>query len=79
MKSFVHARIDSNERQALEVLKRATGSSESELVRRGLKLVMAEHGQESSALHLAGRSVGRFRKALKDLSSNPKHLDGFGE
>ena len=79
MKAYVHARINSGEREALEVLKRATGHSESELVRRGLKLVVAEHRQEPSALHLAGKSVGRFKKAPKDLSSNPKHLNGFGE
>jgi hypothetical protein len=29
-------------------------------------------------LSLAGRSVGRFKKGPKDLSSNRKHLEGFG-
>ena len=79
MKSFVHARIGKDERAALEALKRTTGQSESEIVRRGLKLVVAEHRQEPSALHVAGKSAGRFKGAPKDLSSHPSHLDGFGE
>ena len=79
MKPYVHARLDNEERAALESLKRATGQTESQLVRRGLQLVVAEQRQEPSALDLAGKSVGRFRKGPRDLSSNPKHLNGFGE
>ena len=51
----------------------------SEIMRRGLRLVAEEEGRRRSALDLAGRSVGRFRKGPKDLSTNRKHLEGFGE
>ena len=32
-----------------------------------------------SALELAGPGVGRFKKGPRDLSTNRKHLEGFGE
>ena len=62
----------------LRRLKEATGQSESELVRRGLQLVAAEERRRRSALDLAGSSVGRFKRGPRDLSTNRKHLDGFG-
>ena len=79
MKAYIHARLGKDDRDALEQLKRATGQTESEIVRRGLHLVVREEGLRRSALELAGRSVGRLRKAPRDLSTNPKHLEGFGE
>lgn len=78
MKAYIHARLSKEERAALEELKRSTGQSESEIVRRGLQLV-AQDTRRSSALDLAGRSVGRFKNGPRDLSSNRQHLDGFGE
>jgi hypothetical protein len=78
MKAYIHARLRDEDRAVLEELKRATGRSESEIVRRGLHLVAREEGRRRSALQLAGRSVGRFRKGPRDLSTNRKHLEGFG-
>jgi len=79
MKTYVHARLTEEERTILNKLKRATGKSESELVRHGLSLVFKEFGKKPSALAAAGRSVGKFKKGPKDLATNKKHLDGFGE
>jgi hypothetical protein len=79
MKAYVHARLGEEERIALEELIRATGQTESQIVRRGVQLVAAEERRRRSALHLAGRSVGRFENGPRDLSSNRKHLEGFGE
>jgi hypothetical protein len=78
VKTYVHARLGPAERAELERLKRSTGQSDSEIVRRGLQLVAAELRGQRSALELAGRSVGRFRKGLRDLSTNRRHLEGFG-
>ncbi|MDP2320995.1 MAG: hypothetical protein Q8O42_16835 [Acidobacteriota bacterium] len=78
MKATIHARLAEADRAVLEELKQATGSSESELVRRGLHLVAAAERRRRSALDLAGTSVGRFKKGPSDLSVNRKHLDGFG-
>lgn len=79
MKTYIHARLGDQERAALEELKQSTGQTESEIVRRGLQLAAAEQRRRRSALDLAGRSVGRFKKGPRDLSTNRKHLEGFGE
>ena len=79
MKPYIHARLGERDRAALEKLKRTTGQSESEIVRRGLHLVAQEEKRRRSALDLAGRSVGRFKTGPRDLSTNGKHLEGFGE
>jgi hypothetical protein len=79
VKAYIHARLDRDERVALEDLKEKTGQSESEIVRRGLALVALEERRRRSALDLAGASVGRFKKGPRDLSTNRKHLEGFGE
>jgi hypothetical protein len=79
MKAYIHARLGHDDRAVLEELKQSTGCSESEIVRRGLQLVAAEERRRRSALELAGSSVGRFKKGPRDLSTNRKHLGGFGE
>ena len=79
MKAYIHARLGEEDRAVLEELKQSTGRTESEIVRRGLQLVAEEEGRRRSALELAGRSVGRFKKGPRDLSANRKHLEGFGE
>jgi hypothetical protein len=79
MKRYIHARLGDDERAALDDLKHSTGQTESELVRRGLQLVAAEERRRRSALQLAGKSAGRFKKGPRDLSANRKHLEGFGE
>jgi hypothetical protein len=79
MKTYVHARLPAEDRAVLDRLKRSTGRTESEIIRRGLRLVAEEESRQRSALELAGRSVGRFRGGAKDLSTSPRHLEGFGE
>jgi predicted DNA-binding protein len=79
VKTYIHARLGKEERAALEELKETTGRTESEIVRRGLQLVVQEERRKRSALELAGRSVGRFRKGPADLSTNRRHLEGFGK
>lgn len=79
VKRYIHARLGGAERTALEELKRSTGQSESEILRRGLKLVAAEERRRRNALQVAGKSAGRFKKGPRDLSTSRKHLEGFGE
>ena len=79
MKGYIHARLGKEERVLLEELKRFTGFSESELVRRGLRLIQREVRPKKSALQLAGRSAGKFRHGPADLAMNKIHLDDFGE
>lgn len=79
MKAYIHARLADADRALLEQVKSATGETDSDVVRRGLHLVAQEERGRRSALDLAGASVGRFSKGPRDLSTNRKHLDGFGE
>ena len=79
MKAYIHARLSREDRAALEALKKATGHSESAILRHGLRLVLKEMGSTPSALALVGRSVGKFKKGPKDLATNKRHLAGFGE
>jgi hypothetical protein len=78
MKAYIHARLGDKDRAALEELKEKTGQTESEIVRRGLHLVAQEERRRRSALELAGASVGRFEQGPRDLSTNRRHLEGFG-
>ncbi len=77
MKSYIHARLGEEDRLLLEELKRA-GWTETEIVRRGLRLIAADERGRRSALDLAGHSAGRFRNGPCDLSTHPAHLEGFG-
>jgi hypothetical protein len=78
MKAYIHARLRREDRAVLEELKRSTGHTESEIVRRGLRLVADEEGRRRSALQIAGGSVGRFKNGPADLSIGAHHLEGFG-
>ena len=78
MKTYIHARLSLEEQKMLQSLKKLTGHTESELVRRGLELVVKELGRRPSALAVAGRSAGKFRKGPRDLSTNKDYMDGFG-
>ncbi len=59
--------------------------TKSELVRRAVIAYLVPGGlqdggaQPPSALALAGDLVGCFGGGPADLSSNPRHLDGFGQ
>jgi hypothetical protein len=78
MKTYVHARLGRDERAQLDALKKATGKSESDLVKHGLRLVHERVKGRRSALDAAGRLVGKYRGGPRDLSTNHTHLDDFG-
>ena len=78
VKTYIHARLTREDRATLEKLKAATGHSESEVVRLGVRLAAEQLGQRPSAGDLAGESAGRFTGGPRDLSRNRKHLAGFG-
>ena len=79
MKRYVHARLGPEDRELLDELKRATGKSETALVKDGIRLVHERELQAGrSVLDVAGKLVGRYRDGPQDLSSNRRHLDDFG-
>ena len=72
---IVQARIDTATATALARLRRKTGLTDSQLVRKGLELV------SQSAMPVATsrvRGIGRFASGRSDLGSNKAHLSGFG-
>jgi hypothetical protein len=80
MKTYVHARLDSEDRARLDELKQLTGETETALVRRGLRLVHEREVQphkQRTALQIAGKLVGKYR-GPSDLSTNKKYFDDFG-
>ncbi len=80
MKNYVHARIGKEEIVILRELKKATGESESALVKKGLRLVYEEEVTGvRSALEVAGKSVGKFASPFTDLSTHHKHMEGYGK
>jgi hypothetical protein len=79
MKAYIHARLSREDREILEKLKAATGRSESDLLRLGIRRAAEDLDARPSALDLAGTSSGRFVGGAEGLSVSRSHLDGFGE
>lgn len=60
----------------LQRLKRSTGLSDSELVRRGLEaLAQVQPGARPERVI----GIGKFDSGVGDLGSNKRHLRGFGK
>ncbi len=57
------------------------GTSESELVRKALESYLSDASEGRSALEVAGELglVGCYKGGPKDLSTNSRHLKGFGQ
>jgi len=60
---------------------RASGTSESELVREALENYLSRPTQNQSAYELAQEAgiIGAAKKAPRDLSTNRRHFEGFGK
>jgi hypothetical protein len=76
MPASIHARLDDETDALREQLKRSQGWTDSEIVRRGIQLL-------SSMTPKRGRrrftGVGKYNSGIPDLSTNKKHMEGFGE
>jgi predicted DNA-binding protein len=64
----------------LDSLAKTTGESESELVRKAIEAYVRQHGRIESCYDLAKRTgfLGCVSTGIGDLSTNPKHMEGFG-
>jgi hypothetical protein len=77
-------KVHSVQDEALQRLAKAQRISKSELVRRSLEHYLANHAASSrgikpSSLHSRLKNyIPKSGTGVKDLASNPKHLDGFG-
>lgn len=73
-------RIPEELQDHLESLAHLTGKSESEIVREALEEYCGRHGPGASCYDLAEKAgwLGRVSNLPKDLSTNKKHMEGFG-
>ena len=65
----------------LRTRSRAKGTTESELVREALETYLGKTQEDRSAYDLAEAAgiIGVARKLPKDLSTNARHMKGFGK
>ncbi|HEY6489261.1 MAG: hypothetical protein WCC26_08145 [Terracidiphilus sp.] len=75
MKATIQARLDEETQAALDRLVRRHGLKPSEVVRQGIRLV-AKQAEEIEPIEIIG--LGKYDSGLTDLSTNKKHMKGFG-
>lgn len=63
--------------EALDRLARQRGTTRSAILRDALASYAAR--PKVTLLDLAGDLIGAFKGGPRDLATNPKHLEGFGE
>ncbi len=75
MAKMVHARLDEETDGLLRRMRRSTGLGDSELIRRGLRVLDTLSGRRGRPQVIG---LGAFASGVRDLGSNKRHLDGFG-
>jgi len=75
MAATVQARLDEESQQALETLTRRLGMSQSEVVRASLRLMVQQHAAPKKKKFIG---LGKYDSGIGDLSTNKKHMEGFG-
>jgi hypothetical protein len=75
MGSTVQARLDEETQAALKRLVQRYGMKPSEVVREGIRLVAKEVGADKP-IEIIG--LGKYDSGITDLSTNKKHMAGFG-
>ena len=73
-------RLPAELRRRLKDAARRNGTRESEFIRKAVERQFAADDAEITAYDHAKKAgvVGAVRGAPRDLSTNPKHLEGFG-
>jgi predicted DNA-binding protein len=76
----VTVRLPAELRQRLRAAARRTGTRESDLVRGAVERQLAAGDTPPTAYELAKKAglIGTVKTASRDLSTNPRHFDGFG-
>jgi len=78
MAKILTARLDENSQKELARLSKNLSKTESEIVRESIHLMAVTHLATSNGkAEFIG--LGQFASELKDLASNKKHLDDFGQ
>jgi len=77
----INVRVNDSLKMRLEAEAHARGVRPSDIVRRALEEHLGETPPPKNALQLAKELglIGCFKGLPADLSTNPKHMEGFGE
>lgn len=76
MANSIHARLDEDTEAIRDDLKRTQGWTDSEIVRRGIKLLASVTPQKGRRKFTG---EGKYASGIADLSTNKKHMEGFGK
>jgi Arc/MetJ-type ribon-helix-helix transcriptional regulator len=80
MGSRISIRIPKKLQQGVQQLVKATGQSESEIVRAALEDYCQRHGEQPSCYDLAASAgILGCGSGPEDLATNPKYMEGFGK
>lgn len=73
-------RLSAELRQRLKAAAHRSGARESEVVRLAVERVLAAESEQLTAYDRAKEAglIGAVKRASRDLSTNPRHFDGFG-
>lgn len=76
----INVRVDERIKQELENEAREKGVSPSDIVRQALEEHMRQRTQSTNCRDLAERLgiLGAAKSLPTDLSTNPRHMEGFG-
>jgi predicted DNA-binding protein len=76
----ITVRFPAELRQRLRTAARRSGRRESDLVRGAVERQLAAEDDALTAYEYVKRAglIGAVRGAIRDLSANPAHFDGFG-
>jgi predicted DNA-binding protein len=76
----ITVRFSAETRRRLKAAARRGGTRESDLIRTAVELQLAAEEGSLTAYDLAKKtgSIGAVKGTVRDLSTNPKHFDGFG-
>jgi predicted DNA-binding protein len=82
MKDYrITVRLTAELRRRLKDAAQRSGTRESDLIRGAVERQLAADDHTLTAYEHAKRAglIGAVRGAIRDLSTNPKYFDGFGE
>lgn len=77
MATSIHARLDDETDALREQLKKSKGWTDSEIVRRGIKLLASMTPKKTRRRPFIGE--GKYSSGIPDLATNKKHMEGFGK
>lgn len=75
MSHLIHARLDDDTNSLREQLQRRFGWNDSQIVREGIKALSSKTVRRGKRKILG---QGKFASGIGDLSSNPRHMEGYG-